>query len=289
MRSSTAARALLALVLLGSLAVASRSGKVGSGVAWKRDDPPGLAAPSGRGPCAAVPRGPCAREPGMHTRLLLAGAAPMKLRGGGRAISAILARSSNAWDDSLSESSALDGGDGDDESSDDDDGDNNIDAGSISPGQRGLDEDADGPSSAHSDSPLSSTSGSGSTSDSSSSSRNGASDGGDGESEADSDETDLVSTSLSPARHKITTYTSCTGDLRHVLQLLRRSHRIIVVTGAGMSASCGIPTFRGQGQLYDSIAKEFGLKDGHEVWREYPPVDGPIKQYTTSRVHASEI
>jgi NAD-dependent histone deacetylase SIR2 len=51
----------------------------------------------------------------------------------------------------------------------------------------------------------------------------------------------------------------------HHPAVISRSKKILVVTGAGISASCGIPTFRGDGQFYDSVASEFGLPDGHSV------------------------
>ena len=216
----------------------------------------------------------------------------LKLRGGGRGISAILAHSSvgNAWDDSLSESSEdrdedededEEDGDEEEEGSDDDDV-NTLNVVSMSPSpaqNEHEDEEDDMQSSVRSESQLSTDTGSSSRSsrssssssssntNSGSSSGDSASEEGDGESEADSDEELHMMSSLSSPRSKVTTYTSCTGDLRHVVDLLRSSHRIIVVTGAGMSASCGIPTFRGQGQLYDSVAKEFGLAHGHEVPR----------------------
>ena len=64
---------------------------------------------------------------------------------------------------------------------------------------------------------------------------------------------------------KVTAHTTCTGDLRRVLDMIGGAQRIVIVTGAGLSASCGIPTFRGHGQFYESVAKEFGLRHGHEV------------------------
>jgi NAD-dependent histone deacetylase SIR2 len=55
------------------------------------------------------------------------------------------------------------------------------------------------------------------------------------------------------------------SDVVHHLAVISRSKKILVVTGAGISASCGIPTFRGDGQFYDTVASEFGLPDGHSV------------------------
>jgi NAD-dependent SIR2 family protein deacetylase len=54
-------------------------------------------------------------------------------------------------------------------------------------------------------------------------------------------------------------------DLSCISKLIQRSKRIVVLTGAGISASCGIPTFRGNGKFYDIAAQKFGLPDGHAI------------------------
>ena len=52
-------------------------------------------------------------------------------------------------------------------------------------------------------------------------------------------------------------------DYRSTLQAvateLRSARRVLVITGAGMSADSGLPTYRGIGGLYDSELTEDGL------------------------------
>lgn len=55
------------------------------------------------------------------------------------------------------------------------------------------------------------------------------------------------------------------ASVREVAELVLHSRQILVLTGAGISASCGIPTFRDKGGFYDSVAKEFGLSCPEEV------------------------
>jgi len=50
-----------------------------------------------------------------------------------------------------------------------------------------------------------------------------------------------------------------------VASLIEQSSRILVLTGAGISASSGIPTFRDGGGFYAKIAEEFGLADPEEI------------------------
>lgn len=65
-----------------------------------------------------------------------------------------------------------------------------------------------------------------------------------------------------PARKGVCTEV---GAFEDVGRLIEKSSRILVLSGAGISASCGIPTFRDSGGFYESIAKEFGLSDPEEV------------------------
>lgn len=46
-----------------------------------------------------------------------------------------------------------------------------------------------------------------------------------------------------------------------VVEAIRSSSRIMVVTGAGVSVSCGIPDFRSKGGVYDTIAERFELPE----------------------------
>jgi len=128
----------------------------------------------------------------------------MRLRGG----AAFLSRSTNTWDESLSASSAED----DDDNSTDDDIMHvaHIKAANQEEEEEEAEEE-DGPSSAHSDSQLCSSSSSKEASR------------GEGHEEMD------IPRSVSGG--KITAYTSGSGDLGRVLDMLRVAHRIIVVTG----------------------------------------------------------
>ncbi|KAG9395167.1 Sirtuin family [Carpediemonas membranifera] len=47
------------------------------------------------------------------------------------------------------------------------------------------------------------------------------------------------------------------STLGAALNLLRCSHRILILTGAGISVSCGIPDFRSSGGLYDTVRREY--------------------------------
>lgn len=46
-----------------------------------------------------------------------------------------------------------------------------------------------------------------------------------------------------------------------VAKLLKTCKNILIVTGAGISVSCGIPDFRSKGGLYDRIRTEYGLEE----------------------------
>lgn len=48
-------------------------------------------------------------------------------------------------------------------------------------------------------------------------------------------------------------------DIERVAELLRRSKNVLFITGAGMSADSGLPTYRGVGGLYEDDATEEGL------------------------------
>ncbi len=48
--------------------------------------------------------------------------------------------------------------------------------------------------------------------------------------------------------------------------LIARSHRIVVLAGAGVSVSCGIPDFRSAGGLYETVAQRFGVPDPQAIF-----------------------
>jgi NAD-dependent deacetylase len=47
--------------------------------------------------------------------------------------------------------------------------------------------------------------------------------------------------------------------VRKAVSILRGARRVLVVTGAGISADAGLPTYRGVGGLYDGVRTEDGL------------------------------
>lgn len=47
------------------------------------------------------------------------------------------------------------------------------------------------------------------------------------------------------------------NTLTDVVRLIRNSNRIIVLTGAGVSVSCGIPDFRSRDGIYSRLAQDF--------------------------------
>merc|ERR1712062_467881 len=47
------------------------------------------------------------------------------------------------------------------------------------------------------------------------------------------------------------------GNIDDAIDLIRNSKKIIVLTGAGISVSCGIPDFRSRNGLYAKLAVDF--------------------------------
>lgn len=47
--------------------------------------------------------------------------------------------------------------------------------------------------------------------------------------------------------------------INKVVSLLRQSHRLLFITGAGISADSGLPTYRGVGGLYKDIQTPSGM------------------------------
>lgn len=48
-----------------------------------------------------------------------------------------------------------------------------------------------------------------------------------------------------------------TIKIQEAARLIKASRRILVVAGAGISVSCGIPDFRSPGGLYSQLRKQF--------------------------------
>ncbi|XP_061398231.1 NAD-dependent histone deacetylase sirtuin-1 [Musca vetustissima] len=64
----------------------------------------------------------------------------------------------------------------------------------------------------------------------------------------------LASMMAEPPRRKKLSYVNTFND---VIDLLQKSKNIIVLTGAGVSVSCGIPDFRSSDGIYSRLAKDF--------------------------------
>ena len=47
------------------------------------------------------------------------------------------------------------------------------------------------------------------------------------------------------------------NTLADVVELIRKSQKIIILTGAGVSVSCGIPDFRSRNGIYARLAVDF--------------------------------
>jgi len=60
-------------------------------------------------------------------------------------------------------------------------------------------------------------------------------------------------TSDPPRRQKL----KHVNTLSDVVRLIRNSTNIIVLTGAGVSVSCGIPDFRSRDGIYSRLAQDF--------------------------------
>lgn len=63
----------------------------------------------------------------------------------------------------------------------------------------------------------------------------------------------IIEERLSPRRLELKSVHS----IDHVVDLLRVSKNVIVLTGAGVSVSCGIPDFRSSDGIYSKLAKEY--------------------------------
>ncbi|CDF39244.1 unnamed protein product [Chondrus crispus] len=56
------------------------------------------------------------------------------------------------------------------------------------------------------------------------------------------------------------------SGLVDVAKLIDDARNIVVLTGAGVSVSCGIPDFRSKGGLYDAVLERFGLEDPQAIF-----------------------
>lgn len=63
----------------------------------------------------------------------------------------------------------------------------------------------------------------------------------------------IASTLVEPRRQKLKEYHS----LDHAMDLVKNANNIIVLTGAGVSVSCGIPDFRSKDGIYSRLAQEY--------------------------------
>ena len=56
-----------------------------------------------------------------------------------------------------------------------------------------------------------------------------------------------------------TTLNHHTGPIEAAGRLLSTARRILIITGAGLSADSGLPTYRGVGGLYEGALTDIGL------------------------------
>lgn len=87
--------------------------------------------------------------------------------------------------------------------------------------------------------------------------------------------TKLVLSRVLRRRQKLSQYST----IDDAIELLRTSRNIIVLSGAGISTSCGIPDFRSANGLYAQLQEEgeYDLDDPQQMFdihyfREYPQV-----------------
>jgi NAD-dependent SIR2 family protein deacetylase len=55
-------------------------------------------------------------------------------------------------------------------------------------------------------------------------------------------------------------------ELDDVARIVDRASNIVVLSGAGVSVSCGIPDFRSKGGLYDTVLERYGLSDPQAIF-----------------------
>lgn len=95
---------------------------------------------------------------------------------------------------------------------------------------------------------------------------------------------------------------SLTGEMEQlideVVELLLKSRSVLVITGAGLSADSGLPTYRGSGGLYQNDLDEHGIsiedilslegfcRDPSSVWRHIGQVEHSCRDVKPSRGHS---
>lgn len=67
----------------------------------------------------------------------------------------------------------------------------------------------------------------------------------------------------SPLRSRLPLAVASIAD---VARLLARARNVVVLSGAGVSVSCGVPDFRSPGGLYESVMERFGLSDPQAIF-----------------------
>lgn len=73
----------------------------------------------------------------------------------------------------------------------------------------------------------------------------------------------LARDNLTPGRKRLNLKL---GNLTDVAHILENASNIVVLTGAGVSVSCGIPDFRSKGGLYDTVMEKYGLIDPQAIF-----------------------
>ncbi|OMH85801.1 NAD-dependent histone deacetylase Sir2 [Zancudomyces culisetae] len=73
------------------------------------------------------------------------------------------------------------------------------------------------------------------------------------------------------------------NTVEDVLFLIRRSKKMMVLTGAGVSVSCGIPDFRSATGIYQQLAEEYGLDEPQQMFDMEYFIENPSLFYSFAR------
>lgn len=79
------------------------------------------------------------------------------------------------------------------------------------------------------------------------------------------------------------------NSLDHAVECVRNAKRILVVTGAGISVSCGIPDFRSEHGLYAGIREKYALPEPECMFDIEYFRDDPAPFYMLAKVKARHI